>query len=221
MWTFSESFGKIIVKGGNMNQVKIGRFIAECRKKENMTQMQLAEKIGVTDRAVSKWETGKSLPDVSIMLELCALLNITVNDLLTGEIVPMEDKNEIMEKNLIEAVRAKEEADKRLLTLEVVIGVLSFLILFIPVLIAAFLPIEREWIRVLIAFSGFIPCFVGFFFALKIEQVAGYYECAICHHKYVPTYKAMNLAPHMGRTRKMCCPKCGKKSWQKKVISKD
>ena len=68
-----------------MNQIKIGKFIAECRKKINLTQMQLAEKLNITDRAISKWETGKCLPDVSIMPELCKELNITLNELLSGE----------------------------------------------------------------------------------------------------------------------------------------
>ena len=69
-----------------MDQVKIGRFIADRRKTAKLTQLQLAEKLGITDRAISKWETGKSLPDSSIMLQLCSLLDITVNDLLSGEI---------------------------------------------------------------------------------------------------------------------------------------
>ena len=56
------------------------------------------------------------------------------------------------------------------------------------------------------------------FVLVKIEQVAGYYECQKCHHKYVPTYWTTNLAPHIGRTRHMRCPKCGEKSWQKKVL---
>lgn len=68
-----------------MKQVKIGTFIAKCRKEQKLTQAQLAEKLRITDRAVSKWETGKSMPDSSIMLELCAILNITVNELLSGE----------------------------------------------------------------------------------------------------------------------------------------
>ena len=68
-----------------MDQVKIGKFIAEKRKENNLTQMKLAEMLAVTDRAVSKWETGKSLPDSSIMIELCNILKITVNDLLSGE----------------------------------------------------------------------------------------------------------------------------------------
>ena len=72
-----------------MDQVKIGKFIAERRRKTNLTQMQLAEKLNITDRAISKWETGKSLPDSSIMLELCDVLGISVNDLLCGEVVTM------------------------------------------------------------------------------------------------------------------------------------
>jgi len=74
-----------------MNQAKIGKFIAECRRSNNLTQAQLAEKLNITDRAVSKWENGKSMPDSSIMLDLCKELGITVNDLLSGEVVVMEN----------------------------------------------------------------------------------------------------------------------------------
>lgn len=204
-----------------MNQVKIGQFIAERRKSINLTQFQLAEKLGVTDRAVSKWETGRAMPDSSIMLELCALLKISVNDLLTGEIVTMENYNKELENKLLEMVKEKERKDKQLLTLEIVIGILSIVVLFIPIIIGAFLPIEQDWIRILIVFSGFIPALFGMLFAVKIEQVAGYYECEHCKHRYVPTFKTVTLAMHLGRTRYMKCPNCGKKSWQKKVINKD
>ena len=203
-----------------MDQLKIGRFIAERRKSKSLTQMQLAEKLSITDRAVSKWETGKSLPDSSIMLQLCDILEITVNDLLSGEVLVMENYNKELEKNLLEMIKEKESNDKRMLKFEVVIGVLSIIVLLIPIFLAALLPIE-DWQRVIVMFLGFIPAIVGFFFALKIEQVTGYYECKECGHKYVPEYKAMSLAPHMGRTRYLKCPECGKKSWQKKVISKE
>ena len=203
-----------------MDQVKIGKFIAERRKEVNLTQMELAEMLGVTDRAVSKWETGRSMPDSSIMLSLCALLKITVNELLLGRVVSMENYNKESENSLIEMVKQKEESDKRLLTLEWVIGILSVSILLIPIIIGALLEIE-EWKRVVICFAGFIPCIVGFIFSLKIEQVAGYYECKECGHRYVPTFSQVLWAMHMGRTRYMKCPNCGKKSWQKKVISKE
>ena len=202
-----------------MDQIKIGRFIAACRKDVGLTQAQLAEKLNVTDRAVSKWERGLSLPDSSIMLTLCGLLKITVNDLLSGERVIMENYNKELESNLLEMVRQKEAADKRLLRLEVAIGVTATVVLFLLVLLAAYVTMAT-WLRVVLILFGFAVFLVGCFCALRIEQVAGYYACDACGHRYVPTFGAVNLAMHMGRTRYMRCPHCGKKTWQKKVIEK-
>lgn len=208
-------------KGGvTVDQIKIGKFIAECRRKKNITQAQLAEKLNITDRAVSKWETGKSMPDSSIMLELCDILGINVNDLLCGEVVTVNDYNKELEKNLIEMVKQKEEADKKLLGLEIVIGVLSVIILVGFNLVAAYFEMQT-WLRVCLAVSGFVLGLVGIGFALRIEQTAGYYECKHCGHKYVPSYQSVLWAMHMGRTRYMKCPECKKHSWQKKVISKE
>lgn len=203
-----------------MDQLKIGRFIAERRREQGLTQAELAEKLHITDRAVSKWETGRGVPDSSIMLALCELLDINVNDLLSGEKIEISSYNRELENKLLEMIKEKEQADKRLLTLEWIIGIFSMIILFLPILMTAYLPV-KDWVRVILLFSGFIPAIIGFGFSLKIEQVAGYYECKLCGHRYVPTFKAVNMAPHMGRTRKMTCPACGKKSWQKKVVSKD
>jgi transcriptional regulator with XRE-family HTH domain/DNA-directed RNA polymerase subunit RPC12/RpoP len=206
-----------------MDQLKIGKFIAERRKSENLTQMQLAEKLSVTDRAISKWETGKSMPDSSIMLKLCQTLKISVTELLMGEEVSMDNNNEKFEEVAMGVVRQKERADKMLLALEWVVGILSILILLVPITIGSLIPegAIEDWQRLLIVFSGFIPAIIGILFAVKIEQVAGYYKCGRCGHTYVPSYKAVNFAMHMGRTRYLKCPKCGKKSWQKKVVSKD
>ncbi len=203
-----------------MDQIKIGKFIANCRKEKGLTQMQLAEKLSVTDRAVSKWENGKAMPDSSIMLELCAILGITVNDLLTGEVTKMENYNESLERNLLDLIKQKEQGDKRLLTLEIVIGVLASIVLFSLVFVASFVQMA-DWLRILLIVFGFIVFVVGVIYALIIEQVAGYYECAECHHRYVPTFNSVLWSAHMGRTRRMKCPECGKRSWQKKVISKD
>ena len=204
-----------------MDQIKIGKFIAERRKLAKLTQGQLAERFGITDRAVSKWETGKAMPDSSLMLELCDVLGITVNDLLSGEVINMENYNKEMEQKLIELVKEKEESDKRLLALEWVVGIFSVIILLVPIELGAFIPNLEDWQRVLIVCSGVIPAFVGIGFAIKIEQVAGYYKCKLCGHHYVPTFKAVLWSPHFGRTRHMRCPKCGKRSWQKKVVKKD
>ena len=203
-----------------MDQIKIGKFIADCRRKSNLTQMQLAEKLGITDRAISKWETGKSLPDSSIMLELCGTLGITVNDLLSGEVITMDNYNKELENNLLEMIKQKELADKRLLSVEVFIGITATVVLFALIFIAAFLQMEG-WLRISLISLGFALFLAGCFYALRIEQVAGYYACKECGHRYVPTYKAVNLAPHMGRTRYMRCPKCDKISWQKKVLAKE
>ena len=203
-----------------MNQIKIGKFIAKKRKEQGFTQMQLAGKLGITDRAVSKWETGKSLPDASIMLELCGLLKITVNDLLCGEVVSMENYNEKTEKTLIEMVKQKEAADKRMLTFEILIGALSSIFLFTLIFLASFIQMQT-WLRITLISFAMVQFIISMIFALRIEQVAGYYECRKCGHKYVPSYKSVTMAMHMGRTRYMKCPKCGKMSWQKKTVSMD
>jgi transcriptional regulator with XRE-family HTH domain/DNA-directed RNA polymerase subunit RPC12/RpoP len=203
-----------------MDQIRIGKFIAAKRKEKGLTQAQLAEKLGITDRAVSKWETGKSLPDASIMLELCGLLGITVNDLLSGEVVTMERINERMQKNLLDMVREKEAADRRLLKLEVLVGVLAAVFLATLVLLAALLTMP-DWLRCVLMGFGLAVFLAGALVAVRLEQVAGYYECRACGHRYVPTYARVNLAAHIGRTRYMKCPKCGKRSWQKKVLTRE
>ena len=202
-----------------MDQVKIGKFIAECRKKQNLTQSQLAKKLFITDRAVSKWETGRAMPDSSLMLDLCNILNITVNDLLYGEVISVNDLEQKQNELLLQAIKEKQEADKLALKLEILIGVTASIILFTCVLVAAFANI-KDWVRVVLIIVGFASFLPLMFVALKIEQAAGYYECKNCGHKYVPSYKDVVMAPHMGRTRLLKCPECGEKTWNKKVINK-
>lgn len=206
-----------------MDQIQIGKFIAEKRKEQGLTQLQLAERLGITDRAVSKWETGKSLPDASIMLALCAILKITVNDLLNGEVVTMENYDKNVEKTLLEMVKQKEQADRRLLKMEIVIGVVS--VLFMLAMIAVgivFMKLGNPLWTFLVPFIiGLAQFLVAMSFAIRIEQVAGYYECKKCGHRYVPKYGSVYMAMHVNRTRFMKCPDCGKWSWQKKVIDKE
>ena len=203
-----------------MDQIKIGGFIAERRKKKGLTQAQLAEKLNITDRAVSKWENGRSLPDSAIMLELCEILEITVNDLLCGEVVVMEKYDKNLENNLLEMIKEKEKSDKQLLMVEIVMGFVSIGIMLGLCIFAAYAPME-EWLRIVLIIIGFIPVLVLTPFMLRIEQTAGYYECKKCGNRYVPKYGQVFMSMHRGRTRYMKCPKCNEKSWQKKVISKD
>ncbi len=203
-----------------MEQVKIGKFIASKRKEQGLTQLQLAEKLGITDRAISKWETGKSLPDASLMPELCKLLKITINDLLCGEVVSVEKYNEKAEKALLEMVKKEEMQNKKLMMYENVIGFGSTISFLIQVLVAVFF-VKNTTAQILLFILAFAFLIVGVSFALKIEAETGYYECQKCHNKYVPKYSSVYFAMHLGTTRYMKCPKCGKKSWQKKVMSKE
>ena len=202
-----------------MDQVKIGKFIAQCRKNKKITQAQLAEKLNITDRAISKWETGNGMPDSSIMIDLCNELGISVNELFSGEVIKMESYNLKAEENLLEMKKQKEEADRRLLNSEIVIGYISSITFFVLVFVASYIEMPSI-VRALLIIFGSVVLVVGGHYALKIEQTAGYYECNKCHYKYVPEYKSVFWAMHMGRTRYMKCPKCNEKSWNKKRITK-
>ncbi len=200
-----------------MNQVKIGKFIAECRKKNNLTQMQLAEKLNITDRAVSKWENGKSMPDSGIMLDLCNELKISVNELLSGEMIKVENYDKKAEENFIKLQKEKEESDRRLLLIEIIIGIINTASFLLMMFLSVFAIEDTMW-KIITIIIGIIVFIIGIGSCLLIEQKAGYYQCKHCKHKYVPSYKQVLFAMHNGRTRYMRCPKCHKKSWNKKVI---
>lgn len=114
-----------------MNQTEIGKFIAKCRKEKKLTQAQLAESLNITDRAVSKWEVGKSMPDSSIMLELCEILGITVNELLSGEKIDMEHYEKRADENLI-ALKRKDENN---MTKNVIISILFSATLLVGIIV--------------------------------------------------------------------------------------
>lgn len=200
-----------------MDQIKIGKFIQGKRKEQKLTQSDLAERLNITDRAISKWENGNCLPDAGTMPELCKILNVSINDLFSGEIVDMKDNEKKLEENLLEMAKLKEEKDKQLLALEYVIGFTASITFLILIFVASYVEMET-WLRILLIIAGSIIFAFGVGNAIKIEQIAGYYECSECNHKYVPTYQSVFWAQHMGRTRKMKCPNCGKKSWHKKVL---
>ncbi len=203
-----------------MDQIKIGKFIASRRKEQGMTQAVLAKKLGISDRAVSKWETGKSMPDSGIMLELCGLLKINVNELLSGEGIMAESYDRRAEENLLEMRRQVEEKNRQLLRVEYLISFPAVVAGMFMCFVASFVEMP-VWVRVALIAVALVTIFAVAFIAVGIEQKAGYYECQNCHHRYVPTYWQTNLAMHIGRTRYMKCPECGKRSWQKKVLTKE
>ncbi|SDB31609.1 helix-turn-helix domain-containing protein [Eubacterium oxidoreducens] len=201
-----------------MDQIKIGKFIASCRKEQGMTQAVLAEKLGISNRAVSKWENGKSMPDSGIMLELCNYLKISVNELLSGERIMTEVSDKRAEENLLAMRREVEEKNRQMLRMEYGIAFPAVIAGLVMGFVASFIEMP-VWLRIVLIVFGLVLIFTATFIAVGIEQKAGYYECQNCHHRYVPTYWQTNLAMHMGRTRYMKCPECGKRSWQKKVLS--
>lgn len=203
-----------------MDQIKIGRFIASCRKEQGLTQANIAEKLGISDRAVSKWETGKSLPDSGIMLELCELLKINVNELLSGERIMAESYNRKVEENIIALRQEIEEKNRQMLQLEYLVSIPGIVAGLAMCFVASFAEMPT-WLRLTIIIFALLMIFTVAFVAVGIEQKAGYYECQECHHRYVPTYWQTNLAMHRGRTRYMKCPKCGRSSWQRKVLTKE
>ena len=204
-----------------MDLAKIGVFIKECRKEKNLTQVQLAVKIGVSEKTISKWECGNGFPDATLMLPLCKVLGITANELLSGaKLSSDKEYKELAENNLVNLKKEQEKTTRFLLTLECVLGIMSTIVLFLCVGIASFVNMPEAW-RIVIVVAGLIVCVFGISFCMIIEKDAGFYECQHCHHKYVPTLKQMYGAMHMGRTRYLKCPKCNKKSWQKKTINKD
>ena len=154
-----------------MNQVKIGKFIAECRKKKNLTQMQLAEKLNITDRAISKWENGKGMPDTSIMLELCEILGISVNELLSGELIEMGEYSKKTEELLLKMSQEKESRDKELLNIEVFIGILVSIIFIACVFVASFVNIQ-DWLRIVIIVIGAIPFIIGVGYAIRMSKLS-------------------------------------------------
>ena len=202
-----------------MDQLKIGKFIAECRKQKNLTQMQLAEKLGITDKAISKWERGIAMPDTSIMLELCEILGISVNELLSGEKINMENNNQKNEQLLLDMAKELERKNKAIWSSMWAIMIVSMTALFAGIFIAAFLIPKGVWqlftiLGICIVFL--IPCF----YALKLEVSVGAYKCKKCGCEIVPTYKEAMNAMHMGFTRYLKCPNCNKRTWCKKILKK-
>ena len=202
-----------------MDQIKIGKFISLKRKEKKLTQSKLAEILGITNRAISKWENGLCMPDSGIIPELCTILDITINDLFSGEIVDMKENEKKLETNLLEMTKLKQSKEKQLLSSEILIGTLATIYFLLCILVSSFGEMQFIY-HILLIIIGIVPFIIGCTYCLRIEQTAGYYECSKCHHKYIPTYFKVLLAMHYNRTRYMKCPECQTRSWQKKVLTK-
>ena len=202
-----------------MDQIKIGKFISECRKKQNLTQAQLAEKLDITDRAISKWETGKAMPDSDIMLDLCDILGIKVNELLCGEMIEIEHKDEQLNELIFQMAKNEERYHKRLLHSAYVIIATSLTALICLMSLISLLIPEcgfQDFLIIVSVILFIIPCMI----ALKFKAETGYYECKNCQHMFVPNYKEIAVLMQTPTRRLLKCTKCGKWTWCKKLTKR-
>ena len=191
-----------------MEQIKIGRFIAEVRKAQGLTQRQLADALSISDKTVSKWETGKGLPEVSLMLPLCDALHITVNDLLSGERVSAADYQRKAEENMMDLIKENVE-NKRRMALSIVCGGITIIAVCSLVVLASFLALPTA-VRILLIGLAVVTAVAGVTAAAMLEVKAGYYQCPSCQSLFVPTMGAYVRGYHTLTRRRLTCPKCGK-----------
>lgn len=202
-----------------MDYNKIGEFIATERKAKKLTQAKLAEKVFVSEKTVSKWENGKGIPDTNILPKLCEILGVSLNELLNGERIILENTNQKNEKILLDMAKEIQQKNKTIWMSMWVIMIISMIALFAGILISAFLIPEGVWQLVTIlgiCVLFLIPCF----YALKLEISVGAYKCENCDHEIIPSYSQALWAMHKGTTRYLKCPNCNKRTWCKKVLNK-
>lgn len=204
-----------------MDQAAIGRFVAAERKRKGYTQRQLAEKLDISDKTISKWECGNGFPEVTLILPLCNELEITVNELLTGARVSEEDYQKKAEENMVNMIREREENKKRAI-LTIITGItstISFITLILVVdVYTEVISLPAKILLICVACAVFIP---GLLVVMEGERTIGYYKCKRCNELFIPSFMSYIMGMHVFAYRYLRCPHCGKKSWCKKVLSKE
>lgn len=201
-----------------MDQIKIGKFIADERKRKGYTQKQLSEKLEISDKTISKWERGNGFPEVSLLLPLCNELEITVNELLSVERVSEEDYLKKAEENMVNLVREARESKKKIVLSAMVAGLT--IIATVPLFILSGMFEMPVWTRVLLMGIGFVIMVIGIAIACVLDREAGAFECPECKERFVPDMKSYVMGPHTITKRKLVCPYCGAHKYCKKVLTK-
>lgn len=201
-----------------MDQIRIGKFIAESRKSRNLTQRQLADALSISDKTISKWECGKGLPEVSLMLPLCAALDITVNDLLSGEKVSSTDYQKKAEGNMINLMKENEENRKRM-ALSIITGVITIIAVCALIVIASFIDLPAI-VRIILIVLSVVVAVAGIAVAVMLDIEAGYFECPYCKELFVPSMDEYIKGYHTFTKRRLTCPKCGKTGMCKHRITR-
>lgn len=203
-----------------MDIIKIGNFIRECRKNKDLTQKQLADKLFVEAKTISKWETGHGLPDVSLMENLCNELDISLSELFIGEHIKEESYELITEQILLNEFEKERIRNKKDLIGEIVIGCAFIATIITLVLFVGFVSIAT-YLKIILIALAFIFIVVGITGLIILDANIGYFECAECHERFIPSVKDYTLGLHTLKKRKLTCPKCGKKTWCSKRINKN
>lgn len=201
-----------------MDQIKIGGFIAEERKRKGYTQKILSEKLGISDKTISKWERGNGFPEVSLLIPLCSELDITVNELLSGERVSEEQYRKKAEENMVNLVKEAQENKKKII-LSVMVGILTILAA-VPLFMVAGMFDMRTGVRITFIVIGIVVMTIGIAVACIMDREAGAFECPECHERFIPDMKSYIMAAHTLTKRKLICPKCGAHRYCKKVLTK-
>lgn len=201
-----------------MDQNKTGKFIAGERKRKALTQKQLAEMLGISDKTISKWERGGGFPEVSLLLPLCRELDITVNELLAGERVAEEDYKKKAEENMMNLVKEAQESRKKII-LSALVAALAILAALPLIVVAGALEMET-WLRCLLIGIGLVVVVLGIIIACVLDRDAGAFECPECHERFVPEMGAYIMGPHTITKRKLRCPKCGAVKYCRHVLTK-
>lgn len=201
-----------------MDQIKIGKFIAEERKAKKYTQRELADKLSISDKTISKWERGNGFPEVSLLLPLCNELEITVNELLSGERLQAMDYKKKAEENMVNLVKEAQESKKKII-MSAMVGVLV-IVAAVPLFVVAGMFEMQVWTRVLLMGIGFVIMVMGISIACVLDREAGAFECPECKERFVPDMKSYVMGPHTITKRKLTCPKCGCRKYCKHVLTR-
>lgn len=201
-----------------MDQIKIGKFIADERKRKGYTQKQLSEKLEISDKTISKWERGNGFPEVSLLLPLCNELEITVNELLSGERVSEEDYRKKAEENMVNLVKEAQESKKKIIISAVI--VFFSLIASMPLFYISKTIVTDTATQAILIVIGIVVLLGGVIIACVLDNEAGAFECPECQTRFVPEMKAYIMGPHTITKRKLVCPHCGAHKYCKKVLTK-
>ena len=200
-----------------MDQKKIGSFVTALRKEKGLTQKELAERLFISDKTVSKWETGKGIPDVSLIIPLCELLGITANELLSGERLEDTRYRQRAEEHIVALIKEKQES-KRNILLSCIAAVISILPSTALILLSGLLEMTTA-LRVSLIVIAILTMASGIFIAAVLDMKSGTFECRHCKTRFVPTAGAYIAGPHSLTTRYLKCPACGKKSYCKRRLT--